>query len=168
MQGGVFFEGGYDRFADECFGQLVCGGWSSRGDGGIGVGVEGGVWFWEVGREAEVELGEKGTGEVGICVATFEDDAVELVLGDGDGPVGFFDLARKLAVEEFGVENGDPFGAVFGAPVEKDEERAGGVVDVGIASVGPEDGFELVAGRKGEGVGVLDDFVTTDVFDGVG
>lgn len=36
------------------------------------------------------EFAEERSGEVGVLVAAFEDDAVEFVLGDGDGPIGFF------------------------------------------------------------------------------
>jgi hypothetical protein len=37
--------------------------------------------------DGEVEFGEEGAREVGVLVAAFEDDAVEFVVGDGDGEV---------------------------------------------------------------------------------
>lgn len=51
--------------------------------GVLGVGFGGGGE-----RDLEVEFGEEGAGEVGVLVAALEDDAVEFVVGDGDGEVG--------------------------------------------------------------------------------
>jgi hypothetical protein len=58
-------------------------------------------------------------------VAALEDDAVEFIIRDGDGPVGFGFAAGGEAGEEFGVEEGDPAGLGGSAPAEEGEEDAG-------------------------------------------
>jgi hypothetical protein len=58
-------------------------------------------------------------------VAAFEDDAVEFVVGDGDGEVVFVLATRGKTGEELGVEERDP-GCLGGAtPVEEGEEGSG-------------------------------------------
>lgn len=68
-------------------------------------------------------------------VAAFEDDAVEFVVCDGDGEVGFLAAAGGEAREEFGVEEGDPSGAGGLAPVKKGEEGASAVVYAWVLGV---------------------------------
>jgi hypothetical protein len=58
-------------------------------------------------------------------VSALEDDAVELVVCDGDGPVGFCFEAGGETAELGGVEEGGPAGLGGVAPVEESEERAG-------------------------------------------
>jgi hypothetical protein len=50
---------------------------------------------------------------------------VELVVCDGDGPVGFCFEAGGETAELGGVEEGGPAGLGGVAPVEESEERAG-------------------------------------------
>ena len=59
-------------------------------------------------RDGEVEFGEEGSREVGVLVGAFEDDAVEFVVGRGDGEVGLVLAARGQTREELGVEERDP------------------------------------------------------------
>jgi hypothetical protein len=65
-------------------------------------------------------------------VAALEDDAVEFVVGDGDGEVIFVFAARGEAGEELGVEERNPGCLGRAAPVEEGEEGAGRVVDAGV------------------------------------
>lgn len=94
--GEVFEEAKEEGVAHKGFFEFEAGG----GGGGLGFfGVV--VVFGGVGGGAgdlEVEFAEEGFGEVGVLVAAFEDDAVEFILGDGDGPVCFFFAAAGESI----------------------------------------------------------------------
>jgi hypothetical protein len=91
---------------------------------------------WGCGEgDGKVEFGEEGPREVGVLVAAFEDDAVEFVVGDGDGEVVLVLAARGEAREQLGVEERDPGGARGLPPVEEGEQRTGRVVDAGVLGV---------------------------------
>jgi hypothetical protein len=70
-------------------------------------------------RDLEVKLGEQRAREVGVLVAALEDNAVEFVLGDGDGEVGLRLAAGCETREELGVEQRDPGCLRGNAPVEE-------------------------------------------------
>ena len=57
---------------------------------------------------------------------------MELLLGNGDRPVGLFFAAAGEPVQLPGVEERDPFCLVGYTPVEESEEGASGVVDAGV------------------------------------
>lgn len=113
-----------DRCADEGFFE-PCG--LGRG-GGLG----GALCRGRGKGDLEIEFGQEWSWEVGVPVTAFEDDAVEFVLGDGDGPVVFLLAAAGEAVQRFGVEERYPAGLARGSPMLKDEQDALGVVDAGV------------------------------------
>lgn len=117
--------------------------------------------------DVELEVGEQRAGEVRVPVAALEDDAVEAIVGDGDGPVRLVPAARRETLEPARVQHRHPLRLPGAAPVQQDQEGAGGVVDVWIARVGEEDVAELGAGGQGERVFALADVAAADVLDGV-
>lgn len=75
--------------------------------------------------DGKVKLGQQRPREVGVLVAALEDDAVELVVGNGDGEVRLLLAARGEAREQPRVEERDPRSARRVSPVEEGEECAG-------------------------------------------
>jgi hypothetical protein len=65
-------------------------------------------------------------------VAALEDDAVEFVLRDGDGEVGFCLAAGGKTGEEFGIEERGPYCLGRDTPVEESEEGSRRVVNAWI------------------------------------
>ena len=138
-------------------------GWAGVGDrgGGVGEGRRRGD------RDREVEFAEERAREVRVLVAAFEDDAVEFLLRDRDGPVRFLLAPAGEPFQQLRVEYRHPAGLAGGAPMLQDEQDAGRVVDAGVAAVGEEDAADLGVVREGDGVLALADFVALDVFDRV-
>ena len=106
--------------------------------GGVGGGGGGGEGRGD--RDGEGEVGEERARiDRGVQVEALEDEAVELVLGDADGPVSLVAPAALFALQQIRVQQGHPGRAAGVAPPAQDKEDAGAIVETRVARVGEED-----------------------------
>ena len=76
-------------------------------------------------RDLEVEFTEQWTRKIRVFIASFQDYAVELLLGDSYRPVGLFLAAASETIELASVEKRDPFCLAWCTPMEESKEGPG-------------------------------------------